>query len=421
MKYLTSAFFAFCLVLSLSVCSQNNKVIAGPMVSFVDSYGTQMWFLLDSDAEKITVDVRDYDTDKLLKYEFDVKNQHSLKDYIPFTIVLEKLQPNKEYIASVSVDSVFIKEVDIFTKRPHLDDVQLLLGSDYPDSEVIQNSNLFPLMAKTNSDFMLWLGQHVEFSNESLCETEDLSFMMNHMLDQYVQVRKNPYLNHFMTSMPQIATWGSSDFSHVDASWNLKDTTHLVFELFWPNSLQKTYNYTYFDYGTYQRYTYNDLDIFLLDAMTFRSDSCLYGDKQMERMFQEMQNTGATFTIIASPAPFTFDSEDSFLNYKKEFDYFLYRLNLSNPNGLILVSTSGDVNTELNRYDMSNNTILSDGQLNCDKCLYEFNFPSMFNGSYSLISITGKKRNRVLSFESYDSSGDIIYKKELHQKKISLN
>ena len=171
-----------------------------------------MWFLLDSDAEKITVDVRDYDTDKLLKYEFDVKNQHSLKDYIPFTIVLEKLQPNKEYIASVSVDSVFIKEVDIFTKRPHLDDVQLPLGSDYPDSEVIQNSNLFPLMAKTNSDFMLWLGQHVEFSNESLCETKDLSFMMNHMLDQYVQVRKNPYLNHFMTSMPQIATWGSSDF-----------------------------------------------------------------------------------------------------------------------------------------------------------------------------------------------------------------
>ena len=92
MKYLISAFFAFFLLLTLNVYSQNNKVIAGPMVSFVDSYGTQMWFLLESDAEKITVDVRHYDTDKLLQYEFDVKNTHRLKDYIPFTIVLEKLQ-----------------------------------------------------------------------------------------------------------------------------------------------------------------------------------------------------------------------------------------------------------------------------------------------------------------------------------------
>ncbi|MAQ69924.1 MAG: hypothetical protein CMD23_02375 [Flavobacteriales bacterium] len=408
-------------MLSLNLYSQNNKVIAGPMVSFIDSYGTQMWFLLESDTEKITVDVRDYDTDKLMKYEFDVQNKHRIKDYIPFTIVLEKLQPNKEYIASVSVDSVFVKEMDIFTKRPHLDDVQLLIGSDYPESDVLQNSNLFPLMAKTNSDFMVWLGNYVEFSAESLCETRDFTFAMDNMLDQYVAVRKNPYLNYFMSSMPQIATWGSSDFCNVGASWNLKDTTHLVFDLFWPNSLQKTYNYTYFDYGTYQRYTYNDLDIFLLDAMTFRSDSSLYGDKQLERMFQEIQNTGATFTILASPAPFTFDSEDSFLNYKKEFDYFLYRLNLSSPSGLILVSTSGDVNTELNRYDMSNKMILSDGQFNCDKCLYEFNFPSMLNGSYSLISITGKKRNRLLSFESYDSNGNIIYKKELHQKHLSLN
>ena len=47
----------------------------------------------------------------------------------------------------------------------------------------------------------------------------------------------------------------------------------------------------------------------------------------MERMFQEIQNTGATFTIIASPAPFTFDSEDSF---------FTGLIHLSVPNKIIL-------------------------------------------------------------------------------------
>ena len=74
--------------------------------------------------------MRDYDNDKLSEYKFDVNNEHKLDTYIPFTISLEGLLPNKEYAASVFVDSVFVKELDIFTKRPHLDDVQFLLGSD---------------------------------------------------------------------------------------------------------------------------------------------------------------------------------------------------------------------------------------------------------------------------------------------------
>ena len=423
----------FLLNTSFLFAQKNHKVVAGPMISFIDSYGTQMWFLLDSDAEKININVRDYDDEKSSKYEFDVVNKYKT-DYVPYTIVLENLLPNKEYIASVFVDSVFVKEIDIFTKRPHLDDIQFLIGSDC--TYLLRNNgykDIFSNMEKTNSDFMVWLGNHVDILPSSSVKLDLLwkslglseneirqlklystpsDIYMYNMIKAYVDIRENSDLNRFLSSAPQIATWGNLDFCDPNVTWGMKDTTHMVFESFWPNSLQKTYNYTYYDYGTYQRYTYNDLDLFLLDAMTFKSDSTLYGDRQIERMFQEIQNTGATFTIIASPTPFTFDSEDTFLNYKEEFDYFLYKLDMSDLDGVVLLSNSSVNKTFMQQYDLSNASVLDES---CSNCIYEFRLPSIASGHYSLVNITGKNKKRTLLIETYDEFGSLVFKKELKE------
>ena len=129
-------YYIFCLALLLNfnIYSQSSNVVAGPMLSYIDAYSTQMWFLLKPDASKIEVNIRDYDNSQLLEYDFEVKNKHKIDDYIPFTVLLEKLRPNTEYIASVFVDGLLVKEMDIFTKRPHLDDVQFLLGYDLSES-----------------------------------------------------------------------------------------------------------------------------------------------------------------------------------------------------------------------------------------------------------------------------------------------
>jgi len=372
------------------------------MISYIDSYGTQIWFLLDSDVKNIEIKVRDYENDNLSEYKFKVHNKYNLNQ-IPFTIVLDELLPNTEYLASVFIDDQFVKELDVFTKRPHLDDVQFLLGSDlgYPSKKI------FSHMEKTNSDFMAWLGGHVTLS----------SISFNSMLSDYSSLRSETTLNNLLMSTPQIATWGASDFALVEnSSWDIKETVHSVFKLFWPNSEKKTYNYTFFDYGTYQRYSYNDLDLFLLDSRTFRKEdkSTLYGDKQIERLFQEIHNTGATFTVIASPSPFTFDSEDSFLNYKEQFDYFLYRLDMSDVNGLILISSGGKSGTEMNQYQLPTT---SDKQ----KSIYEFNFSPLSMNNYSVVNISGKLSDRTLSFETYNENGNLIYRKNLHQNDLNLN
>ena len=48
----------FCLLLVSNVIyAQNSKVIAGPMTSFIDYYGTEIWFLLDSNEQTIEIEI----------------------------------------------------------------------------------------------------------------------------------------------------------------------------------------------------------------------------------------------------------------------------------------------------------------------------------------------------------------------------
>ena len=90
------------LFMTMMVFSQSEKVHSGPMLSYIDGYGTQIWFLLDRSVQKIDVDVRDYDNDNLIEYSFNVTNDYDLNQ-LPFTIAIEPLLPNTEYIASIFV------------------------------------------------------------------------------------------------------------------------------------------------------------------------------------------------------------------------------------------------------------------------------------------------------------------------------
>ncbi len=403
MKYLYFFLFSGLLIFSQSSYSQSNKVVAGPMTSFVDSYGTQIWFLLTDDAKSIELDITDYQNDRLIEYEYEVVNEYQFDNYIPFTITLENLSPNQEYIAKIFVDNEFVKEIDIFTKRPHLDDVKFLVGYNQKNA----SPKLFSNMMQTNSDFMIWIGGHINI-------TKPLSF--DKLFESYVHVRKQNYLNDFMISMPQIATWSSSDCNFINQpdSWEKKQSDYSIFKMFWPNYVKKTYNYTFYDYGTYQRYTYNDLDIFLLDAQTFQSKDKLYGDNQIDRMFKEINNTGATFTIIASPNPFTFDTQGSFLHFEDEFNYFIKRLNDVNNDGIILLS-GGNISghPKLNQYNLEKN------RLGVQSFIYEFNTPSLSNNIYSSISIKGRENNRIIYFESYNENGNLLFKKHFHEDQLS--
>ena len=142
-------------------------------------------------------------------------------------------------------------------------------------------------------------------------------------------------------------------------------------------------------------------------------NATLYGDKQIERLFQEINNTGATFTIIASPVPFTrLNTDDTFVNYKNQYDYFMYRLQLCKNNGLILVSGNPEEGTKLNQLDLFGDTERH------KTIVSEFQISSLNNNNYSLISIKGAKGERMLSFETYNENGNLVYRKQFKEDEL---
>ena len=153
--------FIITLLFSCFLFSQTNKIISGPMISYIDARTAQIWMLLEPEAKTVQVDVRNYDNTKFLNYEYEVQNPYKFKNYIPVTIPLESLRPNTEFILNVYVDSVkYDKQFDLYTTRPHLDDTHFLIGGGLwkldDESEVI-----FQSMKKMNSDFMIWMGNNI--------------------------------------------------------------------------------------------------------------------------------------------------------------------------------------------------------------------------------------------------------------------
>ena len=102
--------------------------------------------------------------------------------------------------------------------------------------------------------------------------------------------------------------------------------------------------------------------------------------------------------------------EDQFFaDYKTEYEYFFYRLQMSGNKGCILVSTGQNEGTKLSQLEMF------DEVHNKSVAFNEFNISSLSNNQYSLVSIKGSKGDRKLSFETYNQNGNLLYSKSFHE------
>ena len=68
--------------------------------------------------------------------------------------------------------------------------------------------------------------------------------------------------------------------------------------------------------------------------------------------------------------PFTFDTEEAYLHYQKEFEHFLYRLEVADLKGLVLLSANGQSGTIMNEYKLPKQ---AGENINHKKSIYEFN------------------------------------------------
>ena len=230
---------------------ESTKLIAGPMLSYIDDYHAQMWMLVSKETETVTIKLENFDEDRNQELIFNLKDEKSyndsrwfdfhVSDYnkgdeIPLVLTLEELIPDTEYNVEVYLDSVLVEdEMDIYTPRNYLADTYFLLGHSLNLSDPKDDGDgILDVMSDVESDFMVWMGNNVYFDTN-----ESNSFRS--MLGKYKQIRKREKVNSFMKLMPHIAVWNQMDFGYktTDTRYALKDSTLMAFNLFLTSTVSK--------------------------------------------------------------------------------------------------------------------------------------------------------------------------------------
>lgn len=399
------------------------KLFAGPMISYIDNYSTQMWMMVGKDVKEIKLKFEDFDQDTSFEMNYKLSDvdsynrnrwyrqvhSYSFGDKVPVIMSLEQLRPDTEYKIDVFLDEeLAYTDFEIFTPRNYLADVYFMFGSGLYMNDNKNAETMIDQMIDTDADLMVWGGNNVQISADKFDSFRAI-------INEYKAVRENEKVNALMQKFPQIATWDKHDYglNSSDRLFALSDSTQIAFNLFWPNAPKKVYNYAFRDVGVYKSYEYQDVEIFMLDDRMFRTEkddleAGIYGRRQMDRLISELMGSGAPFKFVVSGEAFT---EGGLTEYKDEYNELMNRLHKARIPGVVFLSGNA-ADSKIRKKDRKNAYPLY--ELMCKDIAPQ----SGEAGNYSRMKVSGKQGERVCTIDVYDKDGNVVLTKKVHESEL---
>ncbi len=175
---------------------------------------------------------------------------------------------------------------------------------DRPGRAYGGDSLIYLTMAKEPVPFMLWLGDSWYTRESDYFSEWGLWYRASHH-------RRYPHLQGLWKSMSHLGIWDDHDYgpNDGDLSYIFKEESRNVFIAYFGNP-----SYGMDGKGTYTKFSYGDVDIFLLDDRTWRSsdrmldsingqinaDKRMFGREQMDWLKNALLTSNAPFKIIAN-------------------------------------------------------------------------------------------------------------------------
>ena len=430
--------------------STAQKIISGPMLGHTELRTATVWVQFSKDTKSA----------KLLFKEKSSNTSFSEADFIlsggdfnTGTATLTALEPGKTYSYNIKdIKGKVIAESEVTTQtlwqwRKDPPAFSFLTGScsfinetrfDRVGKPYGNDSSIYETMAKEKSDFMLWLGD-----NWYTREVDYYSDWGLHNRPAYE--RALPLYKNFLKSMPHYAIWDDHDYGWNDAdkSYPLKETSRNVFKKFWSNP-----SYGENNQGVYSKFTWNDVDVFLLDDRWFRSNDDMpdsingnanenkrmYGKQQMEwlknALLQSNNNANINFRIIATGSQVLnpMSPYDCFRHFSVEYKEMMDFLTISKINGLVFF-TGDRHHSEVIKserigaytlYDITSSPLTSGSHKFGGS---EKNNPYRVAGiddiqNYSRISFSGERRDRKMKVEFIDGKGKVLVDWSIDAKQL---
>ncbi|MER3499609.1 MAG: phosphodiesterase [Chitinophagaceae bacterium] len=437
------------LLLASKILVAQNRIISGPMTGHTDLRSTTIW-LETSVQTGWTLKYTTANSSKTINpTEIEPVNDHYI---LKFTV--GGLEPGTSYNYSLlnknkAVASGSLKTQALWQWRKPAPDFSFITGScayfnepvyDRPGKPYGGDSSIFVAMAKEKADFMLWLGDN--------WYTREVDYYSNWGLNYRAsRDRSLKVLQPFLKAMPHYAIWDDHDYSwnNGDKSYPLKEESRKVFMKFWANP-----SYGENSEGIYSKFTWNDIDVFMLDDRWFRSndrmkdslsgqpneEKRMFGRQQMEwlknALLNSNENSNISFRIIATGSQVLnpLSPYDCLRHFPAEFNELLNFIKENNINGVVFLTGDRHISEIIKTerpgsyplYDITSSPLTS-GSARLDGP--EANNPYRILGqiaeqNYTRISFSGNKPERKMTVEFLNVKGEKLADWSVMLKDISI-
>ena len=228
---------------------------------------------------------------------------------------LHELDPGTRYVYEVYLDGRAVVRpypLEFETKalwrwRRDPPDFAFMFGScayvndppfDRPGTPYGSDHEIFTAMAAKKPAFMLWVGDNTYTREVDFHSPSGLRYRYRHD-------RALPVLQPFLASTHHYATWDDHDYgpNDSDGTFALKDVSLEVFKRYWP-----AVSYGLRDTpGVFQRFLWNDVELFLVDDRYHRSpaglpespDDGMLGRAQLDWLKAALHSSAGAFKIVA--------------------------------------------------------------------------------------------------------------------------
>lgn len=442
---------------SLPVKAQKEKaILAGPMLGYSEHREAVIWLQVHATQTKVKL-LYYPENEPAEKKEAEPADRSGNGIFVNLHFVLKNLRMGSLYRYEILLNGkkqnfpypLLFKTRTLWEWRSDPPEFSFITGSclyvndsmyDRPGKPYGQGTDILKTMARSQADFMLWLGDNT-YTREADYSSESGFWY------RYGHTRQEPALQNLLAAMPHFATWDDHDFGPNNAgkSYLMKDISRQVFCSFWAN---KTYGEK--GQGIYSQFSWGDADFFLLDDRFFRDDTELeeeyfpgksqLGREQLNWLKNALSASSAPFKIIVVGGQFLNEHTDkeSFNMYKEERNEILSFIQKQRISGVFFIS--GDRHhTEMLRnstvkdklgyelLELTCSPLSSGANTGIFKDEKEKDNPQRIAGTllaepnYCQIFFSGKRKERKMTIKCFDRNGLLKWEYSLTEASLKAS
>jgi alkaline phosphatase D len=317
------------------------NLIHGPMVGKVTDHSASFWVRT---ANEVDAQVYVGTSSSMSKHLYSkIIRTKSENDYTA-VINIDGLEADTYYFYDVLINGEAAeKDIHMFKTFPKKDSkskFSIIFGGGA--GYVPQNERIWKTILKHRPIAFLWMGDNVYINMP-----QDPNAVHYYT---YYRRQSRPEFRKLVSSTSNYAIWDDHD-SATDDVWlgpyrDKPSWKQPLLENFKENWINPNYGTDEWP-GTYFNFTVGDVEIFMLDGRIYRSNPwaenpTMLGSAQKERLLNSLKKSTATFKVIASPVPWSFESKkgakDTWNGFHDERNEIFEFLTDNNISGVFLIS-----------------------------------------------------------------------------------